>query len=306
MLDVMSHTRPQILMSPFCLTSMARPLDAVEVDATTREGVVKSLVGESKGFQINFTLSGRGAIDSALNLLGLDADAEVLIATTTQSSYISSCVTSSIEKICNWSRKPSANTRAIFCIHEFGFPAKHPEEFRNLNVPIISDCAYALGVDRASHYSYFPADFYIFSFSKSFAMPSGGAVVSRMTYPTEDYVDAEVARHLLINAHNHLSRIPIYVEERKKIWDLYREFFLERGLAPHSIQSDAEGAIPHAFVVAHENQNHLNSVRKYLNSINIESSIFFGNGGYFLPCHHNMSENAVSYVVKEFLQGMHK
>lgn len=306
MLDVMSHTRPQILMSPFCLTSMASPFEAFKADATTREGVVNALIGESKRFQINFTMNGRGAINAALNLLGLDSDAEVLISTTTQGLYISSCVTSSIEKVCNWSRKPSPNTRAIFCIHEFGFPAKLPEEFHHLNVPIISDCAYALGANRACHYSHFPADFYIFSFSKSFAMPSGGAVVSRTKYQATDDVDAEVANHLLINVHNHLKKTPVYVELRKKIWNLYQGAFAECGLVPHSIQSDAKGAIPHAFVVAHANRNELNSIRTHLNSINIESSIFFQNNGYFLPCHHNMSENAVSYVVKEFLQGMHK
>src|SRR4051794_36377465 len=53
---------------------------------------------------------GRAAINMALQQYDLKPTDEVWITTTSGNKYISSCVTSEIEKFCGWSREKTANT----------------------------------------------------------------------------------------------------------------------------------------------------------------------------------------------------
>ena len=90
-------------------------------------------------------LNGRDAIEMSLRHLNLSTEDEIQILTTSGNSYISGCVTSSIEKFCRWSRTRSTQTKALFLIHEFGFPLE-ADQIQSDELPVIEDCAYAMGV----------------------------------------------------------------------------------------------------------------------------------------------------------------
>src|SRR5437667_6187557 len=132
--------RPMFNMGPYDNAAMARNVEIVraieqapEIDWTTYFG---------HGVCFTLTRNGREAISLALEDLGLAADDEVLIETTSGGPYVSRCVTDGISRFCRWSRRQSEHTRAIFLIHEFGFPARMSDELTGSGLPIIEDCAY--------------------------------------------------------------------------------------------------------------------------------------------------------------------
>src|SRR5262249_50961410 len=117
--------------------------------------------------------NGRTALALALAEIAPGKDDEILIVTTTGSPYISGCVTREIEKLCRWARKPSAATRAVLVIHEFGYPAGLPSGL-DPKIPVIEDCAWAFGVDFPALQVGARGDFAIYSLPKALPMPFGG------------------------------------------------------------------------------------------------------------------------------------
>ena len=107
----------------------------------------------------------------------LTADDEVLVATTTDTPYISSCVTSAIEAVCKWSQTPSEKTKAVFMIHEFGFPNPRAAEWRKFcderGIPLIEDLAYGWGSEGAGTWG----DVRIYSATKLMPLQFGGFLV---------------------------------------------------------------------------------------------------------------------------------
>ena len=301
MLQPMNHTRPQILMSPFTLRSMAPPPVGTPLPLHL---VAPDLAPGTDGFGLIHTGSGRDAIGAALRALTPDPSDEVLIHTTTGGAYVSGCVTAAIGRHCAWSRRPGPRTRAILAVHEFGTPAVLPDGLRALGLPVISDCAYAMGVPGATNAALFPADFYVFSFSKCFEMPSGGALVSAPRYRPTPTVDATLAAEIAAQAARHHAGLSAQIDARRRNWALYRQAFARHGFHPHALQADMSGAVPHAFVLEHDDDATLLSARAHLNGIGIESSVYFQNGGYFLPCHQSLCAAAIDYIVAAFIEGL--
>jgi hypothetical protein len=103
---------------------------------------IKDIIGDYRLFKM-----GRDAITAVINYLQLKRDDEVYITTTTDTSYVSTCVSATIFNICKISRVLTDKTKAIFVIHNFGFP--HPDllALRELaddrKIPLIEDCVFA-------------------------------------------------------------------------------------------------------------------------------------------------------------------
>src|SRR5688500_8114317 len=74
------------------------------------------------GTELVFLENARSALWTCLKFLELKQTDEVCIETTSGGPYISSCVTRTIESVCNWSRSVNSKTKLIIVIHEFGFP----------------------------------------------------------------------------------------------------------------------------------------------------------------------------------------
>ena len=92
-----------------------------------------------RGRQFVYTQNGRVALNRALNYYRLEQDDVVTIYTTTGNKYISNCVTSEIEKFCQWSRQIEPKTKVVLVNHEFGFPYKGIEELKAMGYPIIEE-----------------------------------------------------------------------------------------------------------------------------------------------------------------------
>ncbi len=246
------------------------------------------------------TGSGRAAIRLALQAIGLNGDDEVLVVTTGGSPYISGCVTTEIERICRWSQVSGPRTRCIFVIHSFGFRATIPPEVVALKLPVIEDCAYGFGSGLCGTVG----DYVIYSFSKAFPVPIGGVLMSNAGAG----VDADPT--LSTGGQEYLRRVmPYYLDRRQAAFKKRRSNFEklvvrfdDLGLKPFYLPAD--GDLPHAFVFRLPDEELAVRIRSVMDATGIESSVYYGSGGYYVPCHQNLGEAHIDYMVRWFDHAM--
>lgn len=245
------------------------------------------------------TRSGTEAIALALHALNLSAGDEVLIVTTSGSPYISRCVTDEIERCCRWARTAGSATRAIFVIHEFGFPARLAEGLAGSGLPIIEDCAYGFGSVLDGRKTGELGDYVIYSLSKIFPLPFGGLLKSRNEIPAvKVQLSPSGRRFMEVNAAYFMTTTADAHVLRRRNFETYRSFFQGLGLAP--LFEPNAGVVPHAFVVRFEDEEMAARIRPWMNRAGIESSVFYGGGGYYMPNHQNMGPAAIEYVCRNF------
>lgn len=246
-----------------------------------------------------FTRSGREAIGLALDDIGLKPDDEVLILTTTGSPYVSACVTETIHRRCRSAREPGPRTRALIVIHEFGFPASIPQPVAASGIPIIEDCAYALGSTAADGRALGElGDYVVFSLPKALPVAFGGVLKSRRPLSAPSDLTEQGRGELEAWTAAYLSQAPTMFSRRRDIYELYREGFARLGFAARfQLQP---GVVPHSFVVAMPEQAVAERMKPLLQQAGIISSVYYGGGGYFLPNHQEMGPSAVEYVISQF------
>jgi hypothetical protein len=291
--------RPTIKMGPFELADMARNQDiARAAGEAVGEPPWDRWFGPAGAFTL--TVSGREAIDLALLDIGVAADDEVLIVTTTNGPYISRCVTDAVTRRCKWSRALGARTRAVIVIHEFGFPARLPAEVVSAGLPVIEDCAYGLGSGDESGPTGRLGDYAIYSLPKALPVSYGGLLKSPRAVAADTALSPAARHELPALAAHHLQNLATDGLRRQAFFELYRERFAAVGFDP--LLQPGPGVVPHSFLVALADQTVAESMRSRLHEAGIISSVFFGGGGYFLPNHQAMSEAAIDYVVAQFVR----
>lgn len=125
-----------------------------------------------------FFRNGKAAITFLISSLGLTRDDEVCILTSTDSNYVSTCVSATIFNYCRLSRIITEQTKLIYVIHEFGLP--HPSIFdlaelaNNRGIPLVEDCAHTMDscINNVPVGSI--GDYAIYSLTKHFPMKEGG------------------------------------------------------------------------------------------------------------------------------------
>ena len=99
--------------------------------------------------------------------------------------------------------------------------------------------------------------------------------------------------------------VEFYSKSTNKIskhkYDLYENYtrlFSKLGYKP--LFEASKKIPPSAFIVKEKNESLLIRLKEKLNLIGIESSVYYGNGGYFLPLHQNIGEGMLNYIVENF------
>jgi hypothetical protein len=167
------------------------------------------------------TSSGRKGIDLILRQCEVTLADEVWIVTTFDKPNVSSCVTSTVFNRCKPSRVSSANTRAVYVIHEFGVPHPQIAALRafcdRMGIPLIEDCAHTVDSrwpDGSLVGSF--GDYVLYSLPKIFPVASGGVVFGLRDAP----IDREDAR-TIAGLHQQLpglwSRLPSFSERRRAL-----------------------------------------------------------------------------------------
>lgn len=125
-----------------------------------------------------YTNSGKEAIRIIVEYLNLEKEDEVFITTTTESSYVSTCVSATLFNYSKISRVLTDKTKVIYVIHNFAFP--HPKllELRRLcdekDLILVEDCAFAFDSYIEDLRLGSLGDFSIYSLPKIFPISSGG------------------------------------------------------------------------------------------------------------------------------------
>jgi len=297
-LNVPEYLRPVYRISPFRTDDVSKNHILFNADNTKFKNYLNDRFPERK---IIVTENGREAIGKALRLLNLNKDDVVTIFTTTNSFYISGCVTKEIEKYCKWSREIEKNTKVLLVNHEFGFCSQEMEYYKSLGFPIIEDFAHSFVSNSIKNDAGKYGNFLIFSLSKFFPIQVGGVLIYNNEYKTisenniyDTYIQNIVSKYI-----DEINEIKI---KRIENYNYYVELFSKIDIKPFFKLT--ENDCPGVFCFRVPESINLNDMKNFINSNGIESSVFYGENAYFIPCHQNLKKQDVEYIfeaIKYFL-----
>lgn len=226
----------------------------------------------------------------------------VTITTTTETHYVSSCVTSAIKQAAPWNRKIDEATGAIFVIHEFGFPHPKLAELRKIadekKIPLIEDCAYAWNTEGIGD----TGDFVIYSLTKAFPLQFGGYLVGKEFTHEElwnEYGCSDRGKHEYTE-----RRLAHWLQEedqsskrRRENYEWYTKLFgEERTYFP------LEDAVePGAYILKMENENSMEETSAFVRSFGIECGNYWKNSAIILPVHQRLGSVHREYIAGSIL-----
>lgn len=292
---------PDIRLTPFDTQAMEVP-----VTADTQERTAKMLDGKFGGAPYTFFPRAMYAIFTLIKWMRAEGkisnDGEVWITTTTDTRYVSSCVTSAIEQTARWSRELTPKTQAIFAIHEFGFPHPRLRELRALaderGIPLIEDCAYGWGTVGIGK----TGDYTIWSLTKAFPLQFGGYLVGKAFTPQElwhGYACSDENKRAFTEARlaHWLVRQEESFAKRRENYGLYEKIF--GGVRTFFPLTD--GIEPGGYGVKLESEERMKEVGAFVRRFGIEVANYWGNSAIILPTHQRMSRAHVEYVAGSVL-----
>lgn len=167
-----------------------------------------------------FFESGKKAIHYIISILGLQREDEVYIDTTSNSSFVTTCVSATIFNYCKISRVLTEKTKLIWVIHEFGFPNKRLEgllEYSKTNdIPTVEDSAHSLNGFYNNHRLGTRADFGLYSLPKSFPIQFGGLLIATRLNKKNCNFDETIHGSLLNRFNNNLCKLIIPLGDARR------------------------------------------------------------------------------------------
>jgi len=280
--------RPCYRISPFN-TSFVRKNHEILKTGKIDDRLLKSFFGE---WYIPFQ-SGRLAINSALSQFELQREDEIWITTTTGNKYISSCVTTEIEKFCQWSRKKSGKTKIIFVNHEFGTCYRDLDKLKEYGLPIIEDRALSFNSRDERFQTGKIGDFVIYSLPKYFPVSFGGILqVNNLAYFKSGQPDKELNFYFSTLLSHYLKEIDNINSQRKKNYFYLKDRFDEINFTPRFIYSQYE--VPGVFMFKTHSID-LNKLKRFMQENGVESSIFYDEEAFFFPVHQHLETQDLDF-----------
>ena len=146
--------------------------------------------------KLSFHANAKAAIHILLQAFNIGREDEVYISTTSDSNYVSSCVTCTIFNYGKPSRVITENTRMIYVIDEFGFQDQRIYELRakadEIGVPLVEDCAHTISSHFKDGKIETIADFVLFSMPKFMPVSEGGILYdgsNQFMVPNEERIE---------------------------------------------------------------------------------------------------------------------
>jgi hypothetical protein len=245
-----------------------------------------------------YTYNGRSAIGSALSYYNLQSEDYVTILTTSGNTYISKCVTDTISHFCKWNRQISDKTKVIIVNHEFGYIYPKMDELVALGIPIIEDCCTTLlSQDKDGMIGHY-GDFSAYSFPKFFPIQIGGILLDNKGLLTQgDLVESNAKRYIKKVLSYYLEDLPVILEKRKKIFNFGVNIFNTIGFDERFAKSSLE--VPSSLMLKTNGLvKDLNKLKQFLWKHGIQSSVFYGEEAFFIPCNQNLTELDINYFFK--------
>lgn len=301
LMNLQSHMRPRINIAPFNGLSMEDMLDQNN-EIVADISAMRPEFWLDHGASLNVLRSGRSALKLALLASGVTQNDSVMIVTTTGGSYVSSCVTKTIEEICQWSHKLENTTKVALLIHEFGFPCALPDEVSERDITIIEDCAYAVGTRIEGGKVGHVGDFAIYSLTKYYPIPFGGVLVSRNPIYPELITEplAEDAVNFIVKCFmNSESKLADWNQQRRKNWHYFSAQLEKNGM--HAYFDLDKTVVPGVFVARLPSVINGSTIKERCVAAGIESTEYYGQGGFYFPVHQCLTNFERDYVLHHFL-----
>ncbi len=252
----------------------------ITINPPARSGSI-DLGGVFAGFQTGWFARGRDALHAVLRQAIGSRDDSVAILTTSDSRYVSGCVTQTIEQVGRWTRWIEERTRVVLVIHEWGIPRAGMDRLalacRRRGLLLIEDCAYAIGSFLTGGRMGRDGDFTLFSLPKFFAVDGGGLLLSPAGHPLPAWVPPAVQ----------VEPPEGIIERRRAIWDIYVDRF-------ECTPPELGGGVPGVFLLPCDDR--YQDLKHRLQARGIEAGFWYGNQALFLPCHQHMSATDVDRV----------
>ena len=291
---------PSYRISPFCTKDLS--INQVLPHNDLIEDYFNERFGRGHYF---YTINGRKAINTALEHFILCPDDVVTILTTSGNSYISSCVTNEIEKYCKWSREILPETKVLFINHEFGFPYHDLERIKDLNLPVVEDCAGSFFSSDKHNFIGSLGDFVIYSFPKMFPIQIGGLLVTREKLNFSETIELQSgsARYIKNVLSEHIKNKDDIIDKRIYNYKTLQSLFGSLDLPERFVL--AQGTVPGVFMFKTGNYKiDLPELKKHFWAHGIQSSVFYGEDAFFIPVHQALTSHDLDYfyeVMKSFL-----
>lgn len=282
---------PNYLISPFTTT------DVVFNHHLPDSDIIDAYL-ERRFIHRNFcyTLNGRHALQLAFSAFKLEKDDVVTIFTTSGNFYISSCVTGEIEKFCKWSRQIENKSRVILLNHEFGFPMEDMEQIKSYNLPIIEDCAHSFFSRDKLNLIGTIGEYVVYSFPKMFPIQIGGLLVHKedLNPGPDPGLDNTILRYIKNVLSFHIPKEEAIIDKRIKNYRLLADKFSRFGFS-EKFTLEA-GYVPGVFMFSVEDDSlDLDAIKEHFYAHGIQSSVFYGERAFFIPCHQRLEESDLEY-----------
>lgn len=298
-----THSYPIIFEAPTIKpTIRLTPFDNSSLNISF-ENLTKNDLNQTQHIiQKEFTYFPRAvyAIIALLRHLKLKRNEEVAILKTFDNDYIARCVTEPIETVCRWSREINSKTKAIFIIHEFGYPYKHSAEIKkwahSKGIPLIEDCAWTMGTKIGKETVGDFGNFCIYSLPKIFPMQHGAIVTGvhfddktiwNEFYCLDTFKQKIVEKELAY----HLPKLKHYNAKRRKNWLYLNAYFKNEGF--DSFTELKKGVYPACLLIK---TPHYQEWHDRLEKFGIESGCYYHEESIFLPIHQNLGPSHLDYI----------
>jgi hypothetical protein len=245
-----------------------------------------------------YFFNAKKAINYLIHLLQLKRDDEVCIFTSTDSNYVSTCVTATFFNYCKVSRVLTDKTKLVYIIHEFGIPHPKTKELvviaREKKIPSAEDCAHAISSKINGEFVGNFSDFAIYSLAKHLPIDHGGLLVSNRPLPEEtEYYDAGIAVDVLQMAEKYFPYLESLTHKRKENYK-----FLKQSLSDFSFKnygSDIDEIVPYSLLL--NTPNYMEYYSRFNNRV-CEWHPIHVKDIFCIPIQPLCSENELMTIVK--------
>lgn len=289
--------RPVIHMSPFSGKFDFHAKDTVPEESEVIAHISAQLFGQP--LEGRFTKNGRHALALALQSCVRNEEFVVSIITPSKTGYVSTKVTSEINKCCKWVMGYDAKADIYLLLHEFGRKASLPQAVQQSRKPVIEDFAYGM-VDPLFSEAYKPQGHYlVYSLSKAFPIQYGGllffnGVPYKDELPSKHLLSEAGRQYLLQTATAHFHELHRANHSRMHTYKLMQQISVDYGF--REAFPAKKGELPHAFLVQLDPDLDASAIKTHMNLAGVESGVLEGGHAYYLPCHQRMNLAEIEYM----------
>jgi hypothetical protein len=282
---------PKISISPYNLK-----VELGKIEKIDQEFFYSNKIFTKLGSNIKLSKSGKDAIVRIFNESELRNANLIAIVTVSGNTYVSRCITNTLNKVLHKTITTIEQAEVIYIIHEFGriLSTEKMDELRKLNKIILNDFAYSFSSLYLGNRQDFYNEINFTSFPKAFPVNSGGiySIPNSLKLAENDSDQTEI---------NIFADPKLFTSEYLQVTSIKRKENLcniirkLQKIGAKNFWND-DDYVPGVAMLTLTNNIQLENLKLQLNRVGIESSVFYGENAFFVPVHQNLTELEIDYI----------